>query len=400
MIKMFSAFTEEIDDVNAAVAEVLSQLDLDNSLCKNSIGILHCYHEFIDSTVVKALSEKLPFAIVGITVPSVCVRGKSSSMGLMLNVLTGDNVDFVTSLSDPIDVGGANLAQVTRKLCDDVANELDELNARKNPPMLMTFAPFLHVLKINADEFVDEISGAFPNVPVFGALSFSDKIDFSECYTLYNGQSYENSAVLIALSGDVSPTFLTLAVPENNIICEMATVTKSEGNIIHSINGMSAEDFVISIGLVEQKGELEKLYTTPMIARLDDGSTIVRVCIAGDGSGGAIMGGHVPEGAKIGFALLELSDIVSTSEEISKKALDVSRGKNMIIYSCTARIDFMGVTQRELEIKTISALLGESNSYCLAYAGGEIFPQLLAQGHGGGKYANHLQNFSLTVCVL
>ena len=52
MIKMFSAFTEEIDDVDAAISEILSQLDLEHSLMQNSIGILHCYHEFIDSGVV------------------------------------------------------------------------------------------------------------------------------------------------------------------------------------------------------------------------------------------------------------------------------------------------------------------------------------------------------------
>ncbi|MCL2809917.1 MAG: hypothetical protein FWD24_07645, partial [Treponema sp.] len=84
MIKMFSAFTEEIDDVDAAISEILSQLDLEHSLMKNSIGILHCYHEFIDSGAVKTLSEKLPFDIIGITVPYVCLSGKASSMGLML----------------------------------------------------------------------------------------------------------------------------------------------------------------------------------------------------------------------------------------------------------------------------------------------------------------------------
>jgi len=393
MIKMFSAFTEEIDDVNAAISDILNQLDLDNSLKKNSIGILHCYHEFIDSGIVKTLCEKLPFDVIGITVPYVRLSGKASSMGLMLNIFTADDVNFITGISDPIETGGGNLTQVTEKLCRGLSKKL---NTGERFPMLMAFGPFMHVLKINADEFIDNISGCFPDVPVFGAFSFSEEIDFSKCYTLYNGQSYENSAGLIAFNGDVNPSFLTISVPEKNIIGELAVVTKSSGNIVHEINGVSVEDYVISIGLIEQKGNLEKLYSTPMIARLGDGSTIVRVCIGGDGQGGAIMGGHVPEGAKIGFAMLELSDTISTSREIADKTMEIFDGRNIIVYSCMARLEFLGVNQREMEAKTICDALGDLNNFYLAYVGGEIYPQKLSCG----KTANHLQNFSLIVCML
>ena len=392
MIKMFSAFTEEIDDVDAAISEILNQLDLDNSLMENTIGILHCYHEFIDSGVVKILSEKVPFDIIGITVPYVCLSGKTSSMGLMLNILTGDDVDFISGITDPIDIGGGNLLQATEKLCSGISGKLKG----KEPPMLMAFGPFMHVLRINGDDFVDSISRHFPNTPTFGGFAFSEEIDFSNCFMLYNGESYENAAGLIAFTGNVDPSFLTISVPEKNILGEMATVTKSTGNIMHEINGMPVEDYVISIGLVEQKGELEKLYTTPVIGKLDDGTTIVRVCIGGDGFGGAVMGGHVPEGAKIGFTMLELSDTVSTSSEIAKKAMDILNGRNIIIYTCMARLDFLGAKQRELESKTMCDIIGDTDSFYLAYTGGEIFPSQLASG----KFVNHLQNFSVVVCML
>ena len=393
MIKMFSAFTEEIDDVDAAMSEILSQLDLKHSLMKNSIGVLHCYHEFIDSGVVKTLSEKLPFDIIGITVPYVRLSGKASPMGLMLNILTGDDVNFITGISDPLDIGGKNLKQATEKLCGGIKAKLKE---NEKPPMLMAFGPFLHLLKINADDFVETISDCFPNVPVFGGLSFSEKLDFSKCYMLYNGESYESAVGLIALTGNVNPSFFTMAVPEKNILGELGTVTKSTGNIVHAINGMSMEDYVISLGLVGQKGELEKLYTTPMIVKLDDGSMIVRVCIGGDGQGGAVMGGHVPEGAKIGFTMLKLLDTISTSSEIAQKTLEILDGRNIIIYTCMARLEFLGANQRELEANTICDVLGNLDNFYLAYTGGEICPQELH----GGKIVNHLQNFSIIVCVL
>jgi len=393
MIKMFSAFTEEIDDVKTAITEISAQLDLEKSLMKNSVGILHCYHEFIDSGVVKALSEKMPFDIIGITVPYVRMPGKASAMGLMLNILTSDDVNFITSLSDPIENGGGNLTQVTEKMCKEIsANMIDG----EKPPMLMAFGPFLHVLKIDADEFVNNISGCFPDIPVFGAFSFSEEIDFSKCYMLYKGQSYESSAGLIAFTGNVNPSFLTMAVPEKNIIGELAIATKSTGNILHSINGMSVKDYAVSIGLIENNNNLEKLYSTPMIAKMDDGSTIVRVCIGDDGLGGAVMGGHVPEGAKIGFAMLELSDTISTSSEIAKKAMEIIDNRNIIVYSCMARLEFMGTNQRELEAKTMCDFLNDSMCFYIAYAGGEIFPFKLKND----KYVNHLQNFSIIMCML
>jgi len=393
MIKMFSAFTEEIDDVDLAIDEVLSQLDLENSLLKNKVGILHCYHEFIDSGVVKALSEKIPFDIIGITVPYVCIPGQASAMGLMLNVLTSDDVEFVTGLSDPIDIGGENLKQSINKLCNDISTGIQN---NDKPKMLMAYGPFMHVLMINADEFVENISDAFPNTPVFGGFAFSEEIDFSKCYLIYNGKSYERSTGLVALAGDVDPSFLTISVPEQNIVGELATATKSTGNVLHEINGMSVEDYVLSMGFVEKKGELEKLYSTPMIAKLDDGTLIVRVCIGGDGQGGAVMGGHVPEGAKIGFTMLELMDTITTSDEIARKTLDILNGRNSIVYTCMARLEFLGANQRELESKTICDILDSSGSYYLAYTGGEIFPHKFPDG----RCINNLQNFSVVVCVL
>jgi hypothetical protein len=108
------------------------------------------------------------------------------------------------------------------------------------------------------------------------------------------------------------------------------------------------------------------------------------------------MGGHVPEGARIGFTMLELSDAIATSNEVSRKAMEIIDGRNLIVYSCMARLEFLGANQRELEAKAICAVIGDSAAFYLAYAGGEIFPQRLP----GGKFANHLQNYSLVLCLL
>ncbi|MDR1319781.1 MAG: hypothetical protein LBJ90_09155, partial [Treponema sp.] len=70
MIKMLTAFTEEIDDVEGSVSDLLGQLDLDRKRLANSLGIIHCFSDFVDSGVVKALSAKIPFDTVGCTTMS------------------------------------------------------------------------------------------------------------------------------------------------------------------------------------------------------------------------------------------------------------------------------------------------------------------------------------------
>ena len=67
MIKFLTAHTSETDDVEAAVSEILSQLDL-NSLQKYSAGIMYYYADFAKTGVTKRICESLPFPVIGSTV--------------------------------------------------------------------------------------------------------------------------------------------------------------------------------------------------------------------------------------------------------------------------------------------------------------------------------------------
>ncbi|MDR0645490.1 MAG: hypothetical protein LBG46_00415, partial [Elusimicrobiota bacterium] len=102
MIKTLTAYTLEIDDSKKAVAEILSQLDMGKNLLKNSVGIISCYSEFIETGVVEALSESLPFEVIGYTTLSGCVRGVSSRLMLSIAVLTSNDVSFSCAVSEPL----------------------------------------------------------------------------------------------------------------------------------------------------------------------------------------------------------------------------------------------------------------------------------------------------------
>jgi hypothetical protein len=96
---MFTAYIEEIDDVEAAISEILAQLNLQNRLLKNSVGILHCYYEFLESGMVRGLCARLPFDVVGATTMSLSAMG---DMSLSVTVLTSGDIQFVTVISEEL----------------------------------------------------------------------------------------------------------------------------------------------------------------------------------------------------------------------------------------------------------------------------------------------------------
>ena len=62
--------------METAVSEILEQLDVEHTLLAHSLGILHCYSEFCENGIVKAICEKLPFDVVGNTTSSLSASGK------------------------------------------------------------------------------------------------------------------------------------------------------------------------------------------------------------------------------------------------------------------------------------------------------------------------------------
>jgi hypothetical protein len=67
MLKVPAAYTEEIDDAEAAVSGLPEQLAPDKNLLKNSAALVHCYHEFVESGVVEELDKRLGFPTIGTT---------------------------------------------------------------------------------------------------------------------------------------------------------------------------------------------------------------------------------------------------------------------------------------------------------------------------------------------
>ncbi|MDR3191912.1 MAG: FIST C-terminal domain-containing protein [Treponema sp.] len=384
MLKVLTAFTEEIDVVDLAVREILDQLDLDKKLLKNSLGIIHCFNDFVESGVVKALSERLPFDSVGSTTISASSSSGISQTGLSITVLTSDDVRFICGVSAPI--------------TDSVEVPLTELYDRtiaglsEKPVMLMPFIPFLP--SVGGDEFIEKLDALSGNIPAFGTLAISNEPDFSRSYTFYNGEFYVASMALAVLVGNAAPEFLSVSVNEENILKQKAVITGVKRNILETINNMPAIRYLESIGVVKG-GDVSGLPSMPFIIYLEDGSMLIRATIGAAGEEGAlVLCGAVPLNSTIALATMAFEDVINSTERKVMEALGTAKGRGILMYSCAGRNWALGM-QPMAEHEKAKECLGDT-PYHFVYSGGEIFPSRL----GDGRVVNHLQNDSLIICVL
>jgi hypothetical protein len=383
MIKVFTAFTEEADDADFAVSEIMEQLDLDGLLAE-SVGIVHCHIDFIDGGVVAALGERLPFDIVGCSTMSVSSSGQIGQMALGITVLTSDDVRFAAASSRPI--------------ADDLDGPVSELYERltasipEKPSLLIPFVPFM--LNIGGDEFVEKLDELSGGVPAFGTLATSHEIDLDVNYTFHNGESLRKSLVLLALIGDAKPTFLSVSVSSGNILKQKAVITDMDRHILRTVNNMPATKYLESIGIIKD-GVMDGIESMPFIVYLEDGSRLVRACVGATEDGGAILCGSAPVNSTFALSSMSFDDVVNSTGAKVEEALALANGRGFLMYSCGGRNWALGV-KTMAEHEKVKACVQGAAPYHFVYSGGEIFPERL----GDGRIVNHLQNDSLIICIL
>ena len=179
MIKMFTARTSEIDEIEDAVAEIKSQIDF-SVLRKNSGGLILCHMDFVESGVVAALCEALPFGVIGMTSMASADEHGYGLFDLTLTVFTSDEVSFEVGMTDSI---------CRDNYQEEISGVFGQMRSRvqDNPAMIVTFVPY--VRDVAGYEVLDEMDKVCNGVPVWG--SFTNSIDFTHetVQTICNGKN-------------------------------------------------------------------------------------------------------------------------------------------------------------------------------------------------------------------
>ena len=388
MIKTLIAHTSEIDDIGAAVREVTAQLDLENSLCANSLGIFACHYDFVYSGAVKAISQALPFDVVGTVSVAQAVNGKTGDSILTLMVLTSDDAFFVTQLTPSLRFDAAQA----------IREAYSEASSRKigAPSLILSFAPF--VAGNSGDEYVDAFTLISEGIPCFGTMATDDSDDLEHSLLLCNGEHYDDRMGVVLLYADHCPRFFTATLsPEKILDKKAALVTKSDGHIVLELNGRPVEEYFENLGLGSVSQTQYAMTSLPFILDYGDGTpSVSKVFLGRTSEKYAVCAGIMPEGSTMSIGVFDKEDVLFTTGQAVDRALADTGGLScMLIYSCVSRsMSLEGDVMAELEL--VKDRVGNKIPFMMTYSGGEMCPSRISSS----KAINRFHNNTFIVCLL
>lgn len=393
MLKAQSAFTLEIDDVVSAVSDIRAQLDLD-ALGAHTIGLVGALSDYVESGVIAALQDALPFDLVGMTTIAAGSPGSTDPDQLSLLVLSGDDVSFSLALSDPISTA---TSEPLKKAYLQAASSHEE-----DPVLVLGYTPLLTTA--SCDFFVASTPATCDNIPFFGSVCVDGSMDYHDAQVIYQGKGYADRLAYVLVYGNVKPRFYQAGITNQRLIEDTGVVTSSEGNQLRTINGAPVSEFLVSKGInPNSNGEFVSINTFPYVVDYNDGTEpVIRVMFAVTPDGSAVCGGDIPVGATLAVSYFDKNEILASSadtiEEMSENIAAAGDARAVLLFSCIGRFLNLG-NDTNAEVQLLHTALATQNvPYALSYSGGEICP--VASKNREGSLINRAHNSTFIALVL
>ena len=385
-MRMLNAWTLEADDSTLALNEILKQLDLENRLLTHSAGFITCSYDYVETGMVKAICDALPFEVVGCTTLANAVNREAGTLLFCLSVLTADDCRFATALTPPLENDSHAIINETFK---QAAAQLGE-----QPGLILAFLPLL--ASGSGEQMLHALNDAATGTPIFGSIACdSDTAHYSNTFTIHNGVSSRDGISMLLISGNVNPRFVVASTSEQNLREQQAIITSSEGCVIKEVNGMIARDYLSSMGLQEGEG-VDAITSVPFVVNYNDGSQpVARAIYSLRDDGAAVCGGIMPEGGTLSIGRMDEADILLTAEQSLKKLLTNEGLNGIIMLPCLGRNMVLGVNPLS-EIEKVREILKDSPPWHLAYSGGELCPVY----GSNGRPVNRFHNFTFIACAI
>ncbi|MDL2271449.1 FIST C-terminal domain-containing protein [Desulfovibrio sp. OttesenSCG-928-I05] len=391
MLHCVSVFTYEIDDPERALKEIREQLEEKITFLEHSVGIILCHPEFIESGVVKHLSENLPFECVGMTTSSQAVNGGVGELILTLFVMTSSDVHFRTGVTADVDDG------IDGPVHD--AFTIASAGTTETPKLVITFPPLL--LQYAGDAYIYAWEKVLPGVPVFGSIAIDDTLTFDTSETIYNGVNYKSAVSFVLCYGNINPRFLVGTLPEENVLPYKGEVTKATGPFVQEINNMNAYTYFESIGFANNGTLAESYLFMPFVIdqkkRDDyDGIPVVRGHVSFTDDGTAIFRGDVYEGSTFSLLTCTPEGVLSTTRQAIEHINTLPDINGVLIFPCIVRRLLTQRVHPVIELETAKDAIDPSIPFMAGYSGGEICPTSFKESGP----ANRFHNYSLVILIV
>jgi hypothetical protein len=384
MIKVMTAYTMEPNDVDYALREVLAQLGDD--LLANSIGLLFCNFEFLESSLVRKLCDRLPFDVAGCVSQGFCVKDAGETFMLALMVLSSDDVEFVSGVSASLTAGGEGAVEALyRDLLGRGTNP-------REPALIFAFPPLCTGLTGNAIvRVLNQVSGG---VPLFGSVAVDHTVELRAPRTIYNGEHYADQLPLVLLRGNVKPRFFAYSLPRGMRITQNAEITEAKGNRLISINNMPAAVFMEKAGIGSQ-GTVDIIYAFPIVVDSHDGSEPRLITMSKTESGGALVSEQdVPASGTVTIGVIDEKLVIESTRYFVDRIKETSVRNGLLIFSCLSRVLTLKNPIEEMTLVR-QEFAGLSGPFLYIYSGGEICPLCKP---GEDRPVNSFHQFTIVAC--
>ena len=391
MLKCASLYTLEIDNHVQALYEIREQLKQKIALMKSTIGVVMCHPEFISSGVLEYICENIPFDLVGITTSSQAVNGKIGETILTVFVMTSDDIQFITGVTDSLIV---DVDKPVRTAYEEVMKGISEV-----PTLALLFPPFT---PHSGDSYIRAMGKITPRTALFGALSIDDTATFKNSKTIYKGKTFECEMAFVLCVGNINPRFLLSTVSNNADMSQSIPVTKANGKYVYEIDGTNAFEYFVDIGLIDRRGSLGSFQFIPikveMMKRNDkSGVPVIRGLDYFMENGTAVFHGDVEEGANITILKCDVNDILFTANHTIRQMNKLQNINGAMIFPCAVRHSTLAsVNTPTLELQTALSEINPQIPFMMGYSGGEICPTSFYDGIPVNRY----HSYSLIIMVV
>lgn len=304
------------------------------------------------------------------TAGEISTEGPVGKSSIVVMALASSDVRFFAGVGTPVSKGPHDAG---KSVADEVKRQAGDA--------LKTFIMLPDVLNGNGAETVRGVLESLgEHFPVVGGAS-GDDFQFKKTYQYLNDKVHTDSVVGLGLTGDFK---IGIGVKHGWIpVGAPMKVTKSEGGVLHEVNGMPAikiyEDyFGVEEASVLKTETLAKLAITYPLGLKVEGNDemLIRDPLTVDQNGSITCAAEIPEGSEVRLMIGSIEEAVKVSKIAAKGALEQLEGatpKAIIVFNCIARSKLFGQRSGE-EISAIQEVLGREVPLIGFYTYGEQAP--------------------------
>lgn len=198
-------------------------------------------------------------------------------------------------------------------------------------------------LTIDAEQIIKGVKDVDESVPLYGGLA-GDDLTMKASYVFSN--DFESTKGLLGLAVNRNKVEIHgLATSGWDDIGIEKTITKSEGNIVYTIDDEPAADVFVKFfkfaGSVDTAAEIVVMNFAqyPLQLKKDNGNVVLRAPLMVDADSKAlIFAGGIPQGSKVKFSVPPGFDLIEkTAERVSELKTEIKNPDAVLMFSCKAR---------------------------------------------------------------